>query len=166
MYSCHSFNQPLTLPSGLSSIGDYFMYYCYSFNQPLTLPSGLSSIGSSFMYYCYAFNQPLTLPSSLSSIGNNFMSNCFAFNQPLTIPSGVSSIGDYFISKCYALSTIIWNANVYPTDNNSLSQDINTKTDSTYGAGIKVYGTRRAQLMSALPNRTSNPYRKLINGGS
>jgi hypothetical protein len=70
------------------------------------------------------------------------------------------------MSYCYALSTIIWNAGVYPTDNNSLSQAINTKTDSTYGAGIKVYGTKRAQLISALPNRTSSPYRKLINGGS
>jgi hypothetical protein len=70
------------------------------------------------------------------------------------------------MNNCHSLSTIIWNASVYPTDNNSLSQTINTKTDSTYGAGIKVYGTKRASLMSALPNRTSEPYRKLINGGS
>lgn len=33
-------------------------------------------------------------------------------------------------------------------------------------AGIIVYGTKRAELISALPNRTSSPYRKLINGGS
>jgi uncharacterized repeat protein (TIGR02543 family) len=166
MYYCYSFNQPLTLPSSLSSIGDYFMSSCYSFNQPLTLPSGLSSIGDNFMSSCYSFNQPLTLPSGLSSIGDNFMYYCYSFNQPLTLPSSLSSIGDYFMSYCYALSTIIWNAGVYPTDNNSLSQAINTKTDSTYGAGIKVYGTKRAQLISALPNRTSSPYRKLINGGS
>jgi hypothetical protein len=166
MSYCFSFNQPLTLPSGLSSIGAYFMSYCYAFNQPLTLPSSLSSIGNSFMSSCYAFNQPLTLPSSLSSIGNSFMSSCYAFNQPLTLPSSLSSIGNYFMSYCYALSTIIWNASVYPTDNNSLSQNINTKTDSTYGAGIKIYGTKRGNLISALPNRTSSPYRKLINGGS
>jgi hypothetical protein len=115
---------------------------------------------------CCAFNQPLTLPSGLSSIGNNFMHYCYAFNQPLTLPSGLSSIGIYFMYNCYALSTIIWNANICPTDNNSLSQDINTKTNSTNGAGIKVYGTKRAELISKLPNRTSNPFRKLINGGS
>jgi uncharacterized repeat protein (TIGR02543 family) len=166
MSYCQAFNQPLTLPSGLSSTGVSFMSYCQAFNQPLTLPSGLSSIGNSFMPYCRAFNQPLTLPNELSSIGNNFMYDCQAFNQPLTLPSGLSSIGDSFMSYCYALSTIIWNASVYPTDNNSLSQNINTKTNSTYGAGIKVYGTKRAQLISALPNKTSNPYRKLINGGS
>ena len=142
------------------------MSYCRAFNQPLTLPSSLSSIGSSFMYYCYAFNQPLTLPSGLSSIGSNFMSTCRAFNQPLTLPSSLSSMGTSFMYNCYSLSTIIWNASVYPTDNNSLSQDINTKTNSTSGAGIKVYGTKRGNLISALPNRTSSPYRKLINGGS
>jgi hypothetical protein len=166
MFNCYAFNQPLTLPSSLSSIGDYFMYYCYAFNQPLTLPSGVSSIGDYFMSECYAFNQVLTLPSSLSSIGGSFMFNCFTFNQPLTLPSELSSIGTGFMRECYSLSTIIWNASVYPTDNNSLSQDINTKTNSTYGAGIKVYGTKRAELISALPNRTSSPYRKLINGGS
>jgi hypothetical protein len=166
MFNCRAFNQPLTLPSGLSSIGEDFMSTCYSFNQPLTLPSGLSSIGDDFMYSCGAFNQPLTLPSGLSSIGYYFMNYCRAFNQVLTLPSGLSSIGVSFMRDCNALSTIIWNASVYPTDTNSLSQSINTKTNSTNGAGIKVYGTKRAELISALPNRTSSPYRKLINGGS
>jgi uncharacterized repeat protein (TIGR02543 family) len=166
MYYCYAFNQPLILPSGLSSIGNNFMAYCRAFNQPLILPSGLSSIGNDFMSYCSAFNQPLTLPSGLSSIGTNFMSYCSAFNQPLTLPSGLSSISTNFMNRCYALSTIIWNASVYPIGNDSLSQDINTKTNSTYGAGIKVYGTKRAELISALPNRTSSPFRKLINGGS
>jgi len=149
-----------------TSIGDNFMSRCYAFNQPLTIPSGLSSIGSYFMQNCYAFNQPLTLPSSLSSIGTYFMYYCYAFNQPLTLPSSLSSIGTFFMYYCYSLSTIIWNASVYPTDIYSLSQDINTKTNSTSGAGIKVYGTQRAELINALPDRTSSPYRKLINGGS
>jgi uncharacterized repeat protein (TIGR02543 family) len=166
MYNCYAFNQPLTLPSGLNSIGTNFMYNCYAFNQPLTLPSELSSIGNNFMRYCYSFNQPLTLPSGLNSIGDNFMCDCRAFNQPLTLPSGLNSIGDYFMNNCYSLSTIIWNVSVYPIDNNSLSQSVNTKTESTYGAGIKVYGTKRAELISALPNSTSSPFRKLINGGS
>jgi hypothetical protein len=166
MFSCYAFNQVLTLPSGLSSIGGGFMSDCHAFNQPLTLPSGLSSIGNDFIRSCYAFNQPLTLPSGLSSIGNDFMRACYSFNQPLTLPSSLSSIGSSFMFYCYALSTIIWNASVYPTDNQSLSQGIDTKTNSTSGAGIKVYGTKRTGLISALPNRTSDPYRKLINGGS
>ncbi len=163
--SCSSFNQPLTLPSNLSSIGSNFLDYCHAFNQPLTLPSSLSSIGNYFLASCSSFNQPLTLPSNLSSIGSNFLYNCRAFNQPLTLPSSLSSIGINFLNSCYSLSVVVYNASVYPTDNYSLSQDINSKTSSS-GAGIIVYGTKRAELISALPNRTSTPFRKLINGGS
>jgi len=77
----------------------------------------------------------------------------------------VTSIGNYFLNTCYSLSTIIYNAAVYPTDSNSLTQNANTKT-STSGAGIIIYGSQRANLITALPDRTSSPYRKLINGGS
>jgi len=105
------------------------------------------------------------LPSNLTSIGDYFLNRCYSFNQPLTLPSNLTSIGDYFLSYCYSLSVIVYNASVYPTDNNSLSQDINSKTSAS-GTGIIVYGAKRAELMSALANRTSSPYRKLINGGS
>ena len=163
MRYCYSFNQPLTIPSGVTSIGNHFMRDCYSFNQPLDL-SGVTSIDTLFMNYCYAFNQPLTIPSGVTSIGSNFMNYCYAFNQPLTIPSGVTSIGSNFMQYCYAFSAIIWNSSVYPTDNSSLSQNTNIKT-SSFGAGIIVYGTKRAEFLASLPNRTSSPYRKLINGG-
>jgi hypothetical protein len=162
---CYSFNQPLTIPSGVTSISNSFLQYCYSFNQPLTIPSGVTSIGDYFLSSCYAFNQPLTIPSNVTSIGNYFLAYCQAFNQPLTIPSDITSIGTYFLHGCYALSAINYNASVYPTDTNSLSQTTNSKT-STTGSGIKVYGTNRAGLMTSLPNRTASPYRKLIDGGS
>jgi len=165
LQNCYSFNQPLTIPSDVTSIGSNFLSYCYAFNQPLTIPSGITSIGDYFLQNCYAFNQPLTIPSGITSIGDYFLQNCYSFNQPLTIPSGVTSIGTYFLAYCYSFSTINYNTSVYPTDNNSLSQDINSKTSAT-GSGIKVYGTNRAGLLTALPNRTATPFRKLIDGGS
>ncbi len=139
----------------------------YSYQVLNTLIGNYSStsIGNCFLNYCYAFNQPLTIPSNVTSIGNYFLRNCYAFNQPLTIPSNVTSIGSYFLSYCLSLSTIIYNTSVYPTDNNSLSQTVNSKTSAS-GSGIKVYGTNRAGLLTALPNRTGSPYRKLIDGGS
>ncbi|MCK9470293.1 MAG: BspA family leucine-rich repeat surface protein [Bacilli bacterium] len=161
MYYCHSFNQPLDL-SNITSISDYFLSYCYSFNQPLDL-SNITSIGNFFLYNCYSFNQPLDL-SNITSIGNNFFRQCFSFNQPLDL-SNITSIGNYFLYNCYSLSTITWNASVYPTDGNSLSQSINSKTRIDNGAGIIVYGSKRLELISALPNSTSSPYRRLIDGG-
>ena len=97
---CSSFNQPLTIPSGVTSIGTYILSRCSAFNQPLTIPSNITSIGTYFLAYCFAFNQPLTIPSNITSIGTNFLQYCYAFNQPLTIPSGVTSIGTNFLSYC------------------------------------------------------------------
>jgi hypothetical protein len=124
-----------------------------------------TTISDSFLRYCYSFNQPLTIPSSVTSIGISFLRSCFAFNQPITIPSNLTSIGYYFLMYCYALSTITWNTTIYPTDDYSLGQTINSKT-STTGAGIKVFGTQRAGLLTALPDRTLSPYRKLVDGGA
>ena len=77
----------------------------------------------------------------------------------------MTSIGTNFLYQCYSLSTITYNSSVFPINNNSLSQSINSKTSAS-GAGIKVYGTQRAGLITALPDRTADPYRKLINGGA
>ncbi len=162
---CRAFNQQITIPNTVTSIGNSFLRDCSALNQPLTIPEGVTSIGTYFLSGCRAFNQPLTILNGVTSIGNSFLRGCYAFNQPLTIPSSITSIGTYFLNNCYSLSTIIYEATTYPTDNNALSQDSNSKT-STNGAGIMVYGSRRANLITALPNRTSSPYRKLINGGS
>ena len=187
LYGCYSFNQPLDL-SGLTSISGYFLNYCYSFNQPLDLSgltiigygflnhcrsfnqpldlSGVESIGMQFLYNCYSFNQPIIIPSGVTSILNDFMENCYSFNQPIIIPSTITSIGADFMLNCYSLSTITWNSSTFPTDNEALSQTINSKTNTTSGSGIIVYGTQRAGLLTALSNRTTSPYRKLINGGA
>ena len=97
--------------------------------------SGVSTIGT-YLSGCYSFNQPLDI-SGVSTIGTYFLSGCYSFNQPLDI-SGVSTIGTYFLSNCYSLSTIIYNSTTFPTDINSLSQDVNSKTNTTNGAGIIV----------------------------
>ena len=40
-----------------------FLTGCYAFNQPLTLPSGLTSIGNYFLYNCFAFTLLIYNPS-------------------------------------------------------------------------------------------------------
>jgi hypothetical protein len=122
-----------------------------------------TSIGNNFLKYCYSFNQPLDL-GGVSSIGAYFLVACYSFNQPLTIPANVNSIGVNFLYNAFGVSTIIWETTTYPTDNSSLSQNVNTKPNATNGAGIVIYGSKSANLKTALPNRTSQPYRKLIDG--
>ena len=75
-----------------------------------------------------------------------------------------TSIGNSFLSACYSFIYLEYNTSVYPTDNNSLSQNTNTKT-SANGTGVLVTGTHASDLKAALPDRTSSPYRKLVLAG-
>jgi len=119
-----SFNQPITLPKNLESIGDLFLANHDKFNQELVIPDSVTSIGDYFIgvrtlitggrYFkdIIEFNQPIKLPKNLKKIGSYFLSGwarrgaysydgfgttIYRFNQPLTIPDGVESIGDYFL---------------------------------------------------------------------
>ena len=166
MSSCRLFNQPLVIPDGVESIGFLFLMACYAFNQPLVIPNSLTGTPTSFLGNCYSFNQPLVIPDTLTSIGSSFMINCHAFNQPLVIPNTVTSISLGFMNNCRSFTTLTYNSNAFPTDNTSLGQiSLNTRT-SENGTGIIVYGTQRAGLMAALPDRTESPFRKLVDGGS
>lgn len=92
------FNQPLTLPLGLLSIGKEFLCGT-AFNQPIDLPDSIKTIGGYFLS-CTNFNQPLTLPSGITSIENSFLATS-DFNHPLTIPEGVISIGTNFLGQTW-----------------------------------------------------------------
>ena len=152
----------------ITSIPDYFLKSCVYLNQPLVLPSGVTSIGQYFLSGCSSFNQPLTLPSSLSSIGRNFLSTCTSFNQPLVLPSGVTSIGTTFMYNCNAMTSYVnvgsLAATIMSTSNYAFSTT--NSTAGSYTTGVKIKGTNRAAWLSRFPNRTSSPYRKLVDYGS
>ena len=79
----------ISLPSGVTSIGNYAFYNCSSLTS-ITIPSSVTSIGNSAFYYC----------SSLASI---------------TIPSGVTSIGARAFASCSSLASITVEAVTPPT---------------------------------------------------
>ncbi|MDR2836448.1 MAG: leucine-rich repeat protein [Bacteroidales bacterium] len=81
----------------LSSIRDYFLYACTDFNQPLTIPACVQSIGNDFLASCTSFNQLLTISNSVHHIGDDFLVNCETFNRHLVIPGSVDSIGMNFL---------------------------------------------------------------------
>ena len=142
------------------AIGNYFCAEMSSLST-LTLPSGLTSIGNSFLYNCTSFSRKLTLPSGLTSIGNSFLRGCTSYNRLLALPSGLTSIGGYFLSNCTSMiSEITAYCAASPTDTGSLSAT--DENAPMYKYGITVNGTYASTWKSRLPNRTSSPYRKLI----
>jgi len=64
----------ITIPNGVTSIGDYAFFYCMSLTS-ITIPSSVTSIGSGAFTGCTSLAS-ITIPSSVTSIGEGaFASN-------------------------------------------------------------------------------------------
>lgn len=158
---CTSFNSAIRLPTTSVSLGTGFLSYCYSFNQPLDV-SHIKTFDGSFMRECRSFNQPLSLTSA-ETIGSYFMLGCPSFTYPVTIPSTVTSIaGDRFLSGCGGLTKLTINTTTVPTSINNYTLSASSNGAKDYIEGLRLYGPGATAWKSAIPDRTSSPYRKLI----
>ncbi|KAK8843864.1 hypothetical protein M9Y10_024940 [Tritrichomonas musculus] len=101
-YKCSSLTQ-ITIPSSVTSIGYYAFYGCSSLTQ-ITIPSSVTSIGYYAFYGCSSLTQ-ITIPSSVTSIGYYAFSECSSLTQ-ISIPPSVTSIGDSAFSECSSLTQI------------------------------------------------------------
>ena len=93
----------LTIPSGVTSIGNYAFEGCSGLTS-LTIPSGVTSIGNYAFTGCSGLTS-LTIPSGVTSIGEGVFYGCSGLTS-LTIPSGVTSIGYYAFEGCSGLTSI------------------------------------------------------------
>ena len=90
----------ITMPSTVTSIGNYAFSDCSGFTGSLTIPSTVTSIGNFAFNSCSGFTGSLTIPSSVTFIGNSAFNSCTGFTGSLTIPLSVTSIGEYTFSNC------------------------------------------------------------------
>lgn len=170
------FNSTVTLPEGLTEIGSGFLGSCHKFNQAVNIPSTVKKIGSSFLFQNdtnspSSFNQTVSLPEGLEEIGSGFLSQCTNFNQDITFPSTLTSIGTSYPGFMRSMDKMTGALNIGNLSPTILSGSENTILSATsasspaYTTGITIKGANRAAWLTALPNRTSSPYRKLIDGG-
>lgn len=156
--SMPAFNQPLDL-SNLTNLGDTTLSGCTSFNSPITFGSSYS-IGVAFLQNATSFNQPVDI-SGAAEIGAQFLAGCTSFNSPITLPEEAVTVGTYFLENCDSfVGPLNVGGAVPPTDNYSLATR-NGTDKAMYRDGVGIYGTNVAAWLSALPNRTSSPYRTL-----
>ena len=121
-----SYIKYVTLPDGLTSIGNYAFYLCSSLTS-ITIPNSVTSIGDDAFYECSSLTS-ITIPNSVTSIGYEAFSDCsgltsvtignsvtsigyeaFAWCSGLTsitIPNSVTSIGDWAFSSCSGLTSV------------------------------------------------------------
>lgn len=154
----------------VETIGDFVFYGCRKLDRALSFTK-VKSIGLQFLADCIAFNSTLELPS-VTDIGGYFLYGATAFNKGLTLYR-LQSIGQAFMQNCQAYTSTITLHEKYiflPSDTGQQSTILSmfgggSSTAPAYTTGITIAGEGRSAFL-ALGNRTSSPYRKLIDAGA
>jgi len=116
----------VTIPGGVTSIGDYAFEYCinltgitipgsatsignYTFSNctsltGITIPNSIKSIGEGAFYWCESLTG-ITILGGVTSIGNSTFEYCSRLTG-ITIPGSVTSIGDAAFFGCEKLTAI------------------------------------------------------------
>lgn len=94
----------LTIPDGVTSIGDFAFYYCTSLTS-VAIPDSVTSIGDDAFAYC-ANLASITIPNSVTNIGERAFYYCKNLTN-VTIPDSVTNIGDYAFRGCASLTSVI-----------------------------------------------------------
>ena len=101
-YNCSSLNS-ITIPESVTYIGDYAFYNCSSLTS-LTVPEGVTSIGNYAFYGCSSLTN-MTILEGVTHIGNAAFENCSSLTS-ITIPDSLTSIGGYVFDYCRSLTNV------------------------------------------------------------
>ena len=98
-----SYIKYVTLPDGLTSIGDDAFYDCKSLTS-VTIPNSVTSIGDYAFIHCSSLTS-VTLGNSVTSIGKEAFRDCSSLTS-ITIPNSVTSIGNGAFMWCSGLTSV------------------------------------------------------------
>ena len=114
-YDCDSLTS-ITIPSSVTSIGDYVFRYCDSLTSIIVDVSNekyksidgnlYTKDGKTLIQYAIGKKDTsFIIPDGVTSIGNEAFYDCDSLTN-ITIPSSVTSIGDYAFYGCDSLTSI------------------------------------------------------------
>ncbi len=135
----------LTIPAGVTKVGDYAFEHCYSITS-LTISEGCTAIGE------YAFNNcsnlaSATFPNSLNSVGSFAFASCARMHASL--PGGISYIGERAFNGAPLSSNIVVNQGVI---GERAFNACGSVMDLTIGAGVTYIGPNAFNEMGGLRN--------------
>jgi hypothetical protein len=96
----------LTIPNGVTSIGNNAFNGCANLTGSLTIPGSVETIGIAAFKDCSGFTGSLTIESGVETIEEAAFNGCSSFTEILTIPNTVEDIGNSAFAGCNAISTI------------------------------------------------------------
>ena len=94
----------LTIPEGITRIGNHAFYYCESLTGNLILPSTLQEIDEKAFTSCRGFSGNLVIPKSVVSIGELAFASCRGFTGNLVLNEGLTFIGKEAFDWCDGLT--------------------------------------------------------------
>ena len=106
-YSCGSLIS-VTIPNSVTSIGDWAFCRCGSLIS-VTIPNSVTSIGDTAFYGCGLIS--VTIPNSVTSIGESAFAWCTSLTSA-TISNSATSIGDWAFYMCTRLTSVTISNNV------------------------------------------------------
>ena len=132
------------------------------------LTEKVTSIANNFLRRALALTSLDITRCQLTSIGHSFLEGCNNFNQSIKLPSTLTSLGGWFMFGCLRMSNTVdigaLNATIAAESDYTLSQT-NGTSYPMYASGVKVAGPNRAAWLARFPNRSSSPYRNLVDAG-
>ncbi len=93
----------VSIPSSLTSIGDYAFSYCSSLEE-VVLPNTVSSIGMYAFEGCTSLAS-INIPTKLTALSDYLFEDCTSLTA-ITLPTGVKSIGFNAFMNCRNLASI------------------------------------------------------------
>ena len=93
----------LTIPNGVTTIGNYAFNVCISLTS-VTIPNSVTTIGNEAFSSCYSLKS-VTIPDSVTTIGYRGFLNCYSLTS-VTIPDSVTTIGERAFYNCSSLKSI------------------------------------------------------------
>ena len=97
-------DKDLTLPAGLTYIGDKAFSGCNELSGTLTIPNSVTNVGSEAFGSC-GFSGALVIPASVTSIGSGAFFSCKELTE-VSIPSGITNIADSMLNSCIKVRSV------------------------------------------------------------
>ena len=95
--------QYVSLPNGLTNIGNLAFYQCSALKS-LTIPNGVTSIGNESLRMCTSLTS-VAIPSSVTYIGDGAFFDCVSLKS-MTVPSGVTSLNNGVLYNCSSMKSL------------------------------------------------------------
>lgn len=145
----------ITLPSGLTAIGNYTFNTGYSNLETVVIPNSVTSIGQGAFKNCSALEN-ISLGTGLQTIGDSAFYSCSSL-QAFEMPNSVTTLGANAFWGCQALATLTLSNQLTEIPNNAFWGCSGLDSTLDIPASVTVIGNSAFHDCSSIDALTLNP---------